>query len=312
MYVALSRSTVLQNLFLYGAEKFTRQKYDMKKAILAQKTNAVHAEIKRMKTDCPLIDKFDYVFNETPDPRTLNHQNSTVILFHNVQNLSYNIEQISADRAVKVSDILLFTECHSNLSHHNENNLRIPGFNLVMLTGRDKDKRSNGCAIYVKESLQAGKDYNVVANNAMRNLYYSTDITEINLLTIRNRNEKIYICFLYKHPKAKSKDLWKSFESFLQACLKLKDEEHIREKMFVFGDFNFDQTSPEANDIQRKMKNTFGLNTQLVCNSTTDRKTTIDWCITNESSLTNKQRYELKVYESYFSYHKPLVLLLEK
>jgi exonuclease III len=316
LYVAMSRATTKSNLMLYGRDEFTSHPYNMKKARELRKNNIVYKELTRMKTESPFVDKFAYIMAADANKNTL--ENTVMILFHNVENLPHHIDQVRADRAVQKADILLFVECHTNTTKHNQTNLKLDNYKLVLLTGRnDKPSRSNGCAIYVKEMYAENTHYKVMGSNAHHGVYISSSITEMNLMSLNFDDKIVYLCSVYKHPKCNATNFFCEFKNFLKNHFGLRSGQKLSERIFVFGDFNFDMHCSEAETFKQRMHTKLGLNLQLVSSVTTDKQTTLDWCITNEKNEDSMEdsdnlKFELNVYESYFSYHKPLILMLKK
>ena len=76
------------------------------------------------------------------------------------------------------------------------------------------------------------------------------------------------------------------------------------------GDFNMDtkKKSRKIEQIVRSLKNDYDLR-NLIDEPTTERGTCIDWILTNAKE---EILFESYVYESVYTYHKPLYLRIKK
>ena len=85
------------------------------------------------------------------------------------------------------------------------------------------------------------------------------------------------------------------------------DKYKFEDALFVLGDFNIN-VDDDDHFYVKKMRDKLGLSF-LHVQATTDRNTSIDWCLTNVNhSLIN---YDCQVYESFFSDHKPIILRIK-
>jgi hypothetical protein len=106
------------------------------------------------------------------------------------------------------------------------------------------------------------------------------------------RIKNIGICGIYKSPKTNQMLLKKEFEK-----INLKSIIECFDDFFVVGDFNFNLNKNEGQDLINSLNLIDVMNKESV----TDQNTKIDWILSK-----NKEGFICGVYESYFSYHKPL------
>jgi hypothetical protein len=309
LYVALSRITALKDLYLFGAksivegQKFlTYSKSQKKKEIERIKKSEIHVEKKRLKEKVPLINYFPFLDEIQNTQNNLNNQNTLKVMFHNVASLSYHMDYIRSDFAVKLADLLIFVECHTNPKDRDR--YGIAGYELVHLSGATTQNASNGIACYIRSEYK--KNIKVRHNADTDNLYHDTKQVEMCVVQFNITSKKVYVVGLYNHPENTFKRFYESFKSNMRKFFPDIDKGNKTDNIFVIGDFNIDamKKEHEKNKIIDKFDFTF-LNPG---GFTTNRNTTIDWGLTNSNSI----EHQMFSYESVFSDHKPLWLYIKK
>jgi hypothetical protein len=177
------------------------------------------------------------------------------------------------------ADVLLFVEVGKIRSY------KIPGFKLLSGSIDSKSMKTyRGYLCYIKESLFEFASFMLDNSES-----YNFSQVEIFILRIKN----IGICGIYKSPKTNQMLLRKEFEK-----INLKSIIECYDDFFVVGDFNLNLNNNEGEDLINSLNLIDVMNKESV---TTDHNTRIDWILSKK-----KEGFMCGVYESYFSYHKPL------
>jgi hypothetical protein len=231
-------------------------------------------EVERMKTTAPL--KFSIIFP--------NCENGLAIIFHNVESLSPHVPDIEADSIYMNSDILCFVETRS-LPHET---LHLRGHKCFLRQDCILTKKpGEGTAIFVKDGMNASI---TSIGHWKRNLGGNVEVTAFALHGIG-----FYVA--YKSPRATDKDLM----LFLDDVMTNGPEDKV-----LMGDLNIDLRKP----LPTCFKHFIGRHNLKSINPnsypTTDAGTHIDVCLSNIKNIRSN------VYESYFSFHKPLCIFIEE
>ena len=309
LYVALSRITKLEQLYLFGAssivegQKFLRyNKHKKAQEIKKLMKSDIQLEKARLREDVPFDNRFPFLDIIQNEQLVINNNNSLNIFFHNVAGLNAHLPYIKADFATQQADILLLVECHTNPK--DKDRYKIDGFQLLNLSGAKHLNASNGIACYVKDKYV--NYVRVFSNSSKDGLYKNSNDLEITLVYLKLQKHKTYIISLYKHPNQTFKDFWQTFKEFMRANIPDVENQDCQTNVFILGDFNIDAIK-EA-QVKDKILNKFNLKFINPNGHTTDRKTTIDWCLTNTKTL----QHVTYIYESYYSDHKPLWLSIKR
>ena len=99
------------------------------------------------------------------------------------------------------------------------------------------------------------------------------------------------------------------FDDFISKHFRINEKNRIDKNLFILGDFNIDFNNKKK--MMNYMASEFGLFPTFSKTKTHDSGSQIDWCFTNVK-LQNNSVYESKVYESWFSDHKPIWLQIGK
>ena len=206
------------------------------------------------------------------------------VLFHNVQSLNCHFKDVIADKNYAAADILMFaeTKLHASDADHS---LKIPGFADPIRFDWEfpysTPRPTYGLCIYVKESINiAYHEYQ--SSNAPNLMYQVATFTVTNMST-----EDVTIACVYSKPKNNETLLRQELHNLLLPC--------FDDRTLIMGDFNVDL---------KKKPVVFSNIPQVVTQVTTNERTLIDHIYTNIPT----NEYTTGVYESYFSYHKPVWL----
>jgi hypothetical protein len=277
----------------------------------------IRREMERLRLNC----SFDgiYPFLQMDNDIPYIKRQYIDIIFHNAANLNLRrLNQIRTENGFKSADIMFFAECHTDPVYSRGNFLQrnIPeSFVLHRLTGAQDNatgKKSNGLVCLVHREFE--KRLIFVADNSVtigdqRGYFNGDDILEISLHYYINKNSKrIYLCNLYKHPKCSEEKFFNEFTDFLFENIAF--QKGFIETIFILGDFNIDKKvmTKKVEAIIKSLKKDYGLRI-LIDESTTERETCIDWILTNTK---NEVLFETYIYESVYTYHKPLYLRIKK
>lgn len=272
LYVALSRATSVSGLFLIG---------NFKPPSPAKPTDEVVVEMNRLKRDCELIPKF-VELREVP-------HNTLQIISHNVQSISKHIDSIKSDQVFINSHIMLFQETWATVNDviafgsHQE-------INRNDLTGQ---KTARGTMIFAK--TDAG-----LITKTEQKTEFRDDKKHIEITTCSC--EGVKILNIYIGPQT-------TFDFLKHVLIEVADF-FVGQDVLICGDFNpspLDFSSEDRiSNIELFLKNRFQMQLMSPRLPTTNKGTTID-AVFGKLQFKN---ISVKVYESNYSYHKPLLIRL--
>lgn len=239
-------------------------------------TNKVVVEMNRLKTEAPLIPKYTGL-------KTVPEEDVQIIS-HNVRSLKAHINSIRNDKVFLSSNFILAQETWLGNSDSNET-IKIPN-KSVIARNQYQNGRAKGTIIFGPDM----SDFEPVVCFD-RNQSIKIDLT---MCTFND----VHIFNVYKSKDAsidKLKDLLEEYETYVKGS-----------NVLLCGDFNasLSLTSP----IVTMLRDKFHLDLLSPVVSTTIYNTTIDGIF---GHLTN-YHHEIRMYESYFSDHKPLVVRLRR
>ena len=241
-YVALSRATSLQNLYILGD-------FNQSKITISPK---VASEMKRlrMKALLQLCFKPLYLFNN----------DVLKVLFHNCQSLRLHMPDILEDYNVKSSDICMFAE--TKLCKHDiTSTLEIPDFDLFR-NDFTEVRTAYGSAIYTKKSLAT----DISSENCNR--------IELTVANVYFYEQHIQLISVYIRPNEPVQDIKYALQHL---TTKLNPEEPI----VIMGDFNIDSMA-ENSRYAAVCRVLASINChQVLKESTTNSRTCIDLIFTN-------------------------------
>ena len=296
LYVACSRVTTINGLYLFGIKSFTTdamQRMSEKQLLRLQKermSKPNHIEMERLKDQCRMENHFFFLEKDYKNPKLS-------IMFHNVRSLKANRDNINSDIAMRKTTMCLFVECHTNLNanEHPE----FDGFTNIFRSGSTRSPYPNGQACYIKnDSLE---HFELITHNASDNFKYTeTDIMEACLFkyTSKSKKNKIFICSVYRHPNMNKDKFFDELYEFIETNVP-RDT-----LLFIMGDFNI--------DFNQKPKRLEFMNELLDMRPTLNETDTwygkgkessqLDWVFTNMDPTL----YQTIDYESLFSDHSAL------
>lgn len=278
----MSRATTLDGLFLIG--KFKKTKPDPSTvAGQTRPTNNVQRqkiypqqEMSRLRNEALLHPKFETLHN-VPN-------NCIQLVSHNVQSLKPHINSIRQDTIFIKSKLLLLQETWVK-TIDDENTISIPNKRIILknsLVGNMA--KGKGTIIY-------GCDKEHILSVACFDRHHNCPID----ITIAKWKD-VFIINMYQSSQTTNSEL-------TTALNKLNDYLN-QPNVILSGDFN-ENLFDNSCRISNKLK-TYGLSLLSPRKSTTIRKTIIDGVFGHLDNYT----CDVKVYESYFSDHKPLVIRL--
>ncbi|KAG5684321.1 hypothetical protein PVAND_013556 [Polypedilum vanderplanki] len=266
LYVACSRATKIEGLFLLGEFK------------APEKPTATHApanEMKRLREESMLVTKFGHL--------SVVPENTLQIISANVQSIRKHIGSIKSDFVFAASDVLLFQEIWAMSNE----TFDIDGMMEIQRNAIENRPTARGTNIYAKEghNILPEKVVSFESNNQR------IDITSCMLNNISLIN-------IYKSPRT-------TFRYF-KLCMEMVADLFRHQNVVLCGDFN-EQLDQQSN-IVRFLSDKFTLRMLSSPNKyTTDAKTTIDGVFGKLAQYD----FNVSMYESYYSFHKPLVIRLQ-
>ena len=187
--------------------------------------------------------------------------------------------------------------------------VKLSGYETLYTSGSNQKYSSHGQICFIKNSII--NNFTLLAHNANRLTFESTNMLELSLFEymMPTKKEIYYICLLYKHPQMKNSEFAYEFDDFISKHFRINEKNRIDKNLFILGDFNIDFNNKKK--MMNYMASEFGLFPTFSKTKTHDSGSQIDWCFTNVK-LQNNSVYESKVYESWFSDHKPIWLQIGK
>jgi hypothetical protein len=237
-------------------------------------THPVVLEMEKLRQN-PLITKFQHLSLTPPN-------NCIKIIFFNIQSLNKHLDDLKVDTVFTSADIILLAETWTLPSDV----IDLPEFSEVARQNCLTSPRSaNGTTIFCHQNLQpfitshSSKGQNFISRKT------STSSVKIHGITITS---------VYKTPQTTLAD----FKRFICTVI-----EPLDPKKIVCGDFNYNNN----HQFVLFMERTFNLKL-LPTPPTTKFNTTIDLVFVGPD-INIKM---IEIYESIFSYHKPIVMIVEK
>jgi endonuclease/exonuclease/phosphatase family metal-dependent hydrolase len=318
LYVALSRSTTLNSLFLYGDSSILKKTYRSKEwteekriahALKEAEKNKVQIEMNRLKTTSVLENKFPFLGN---DEHLYDFDLS--IMFINIQSFNTYKNSLANDYGFKNADIILLGECH-NVLVTREHAARVfqQTHDMVYFTSGTNEQSSCGQICFVRR--EKSNKLKLVADNANeRGLYTQSNqrkMCELSLFEyIHSSSKKMMLLSVYKHPEYSANEFVKELATFLKTNLK---DTHRPLSLYVVGDFNIDFNRTELSQIQAivdTFENNFHLK-PILSNRKTHRWlengqmkfSQLDWAFRNESF---RHQINASEYDTWFSDHEAI------
>lgn len=272
IYVAYSRCTRLEGLFIIGDSR-------LRKPIGTTKECLVSTEMNRMRNDPLKI--FCTEIGQADDIK---------IIYQNINSIKNKLIFIAVDKWYHQADLIIFAETYSKPVEK----LTLSNYNICFRSGQNADSRSHsaGIIVYAKD-----KESMIVKTSkcVKRSKYFGNQYCYHVELFLVNFNE-INVISGYKSPTTPKM-------VFEEALGELMQTISIESKVVLLGDFNFDTfeaDSPIELSLQRNYNFTRGLPVQR---STNYNNKQIDAIFTK-----NLNNYTSGIYETYFSDHRPIYI----
>lgn len=236
-------------------------------------------EMKRLRMYSTVCPKFEWMHN-------VDSSKCIQLISHNVQSMRKHHKSITGNGVYMNSSILMLQETWA-LTHEK---LEISGFYEIVRNPLSGRPSARGTMLYCKNP----SCFNVTAEKSISTFSTNHQNIDITLCNI----DDLKIINLYKSPRS-------SFE-FLKTTLSEIDGLFDSRNVIICGDFNIDLK--KTNGLEEHLLNEYGLKLFSPKASTTDGNTTID------AVFGKLQDYNIyvSIFESYFSYHKPIVVRIYK
>jgi Helicase len=210
----------------------------------------------------------------------------TKIMFHNVQSFHAHHLDILAEHSFMASHILAFVEPWTLVGEQYD----IPNFTCVHREDCRSKRGSYGSLVYAKDELSSTcKEVNFNSNT---DTFGHVQFTEWKISTIK-------FVMVYKSPRYSPSTF---FEDLVRSLVTYKA---VDSSVIIFGDFNLDANQPGGQRLIEVML-LFGMVSVLPFSRSTDYGTCLDYCFSNIANI------EGWYFESLFSYHSPICVLIPK
>ena len=319
-YVAMSRVTKKQNLYLYGADCLIGTKnigtgygVDRHTAIKSMSSikqkkareyflnnNPVQLEMARLRRDRRVCLDFEKIFSTNES-----NKSNISIMFYNIDmNYKKKFNVIKNDYGLMNSDILIFTNCSLNMSDASihDNSFNIDGFQLIKSSGPDEPKFGN--FLYVKKDKMQNIKFKVLRSNDGRGSNIEIEIT---LFKFSFQNVKFYITYAQNNKCESMQQFYEYIKTFLTNSLieKHLSEPELKHQMFIFISFNGELqfTKDELKVIPQKLSKKWNFFHLFDPMYSDDNKHPV-WCMTNSrfgNIKENKNVNQFMDFETYFS-----------
>ncbi|XP_037958820.1 uncharacterized protein LOC119688206 [Teleopsis dalmanni] len=323
VYVALSRVTNIEGLFLLTKEdtgaswKFHHGRVgnaptDDSNTSKNQKRSTTHRddlsiELKRLHdNNLQTVTKTFIDFIST--------KKRLSIFSFNCQSLRRHVHDLSVDALVEKMSVLILSETHVS----NEETIDIPNLNFIASFKRD-NRPAGGVAIYHRSNdTMATFSTDHMEVHARYTSMFSTNVSNIGDICIsqcHSNGQTIIMAAVYISPKQSLQAIREFLYSNLfiyskaaSAIFMMKINRRFDHyTMILSGDFNINFADVKNQSLIEFLYQEFDLTMSNDRNlSTTKYKTTIDAVFTRYIN-----RFKSKLFISYFSYHRPIVSVLE-
>lgn len=210
--------------------------------------------------------------------------------YHNIRSFQKYCNHIDADAWYSRCDILVLAETQSLPGDQ----LQLNGFVLFYRSDNTQFRKQRGLALFCKTLEKPQVLKHVVVQNEPNKTSFNLD-----LILIKTFSK--YIITGYKSPATPNFILQSNVIDLIKIAIADSNDPNC--EMAFLGDFNIDVIE---SDILQKILGPFGFDSKLpVKESTTNNETQIDVVFTNFSGVI------AGIYETYFSDHKPIFLMIK-
>lgn len=260
LYVALSRVRRIEDLHLFGAQsivegikhQFTDEKVRRKIAEQEAEIDKTNIEMKRMQVESPFINRFpftDETYRESKKGARIS------ICMQNVANLKAHLSCVQEDFGMMNADVIVLVEtatktCEPSIAlpmtARTENNYygeyKMKNYRLLQMGSSRRDGAKNGCALYIRKSIEQGQLTFIKDNsNKGDGVYDSNKVCELGMFGFRMLGNEYRIIYAYNHPKSKFEDFYHELKAFMVAHeLDVEKNKRKNYKVYVIGDINID------------------------------------------------------------------------
>ena len=301
LYVALSRCTSLEGLYLFGAKTIQSKKLGPRALASLKKEKErqpTHMEIKRLRESCQLVNNYPFLAESYIQPMLS-------VMFANIENYGKNKDKcIQSDFGFMSCDIIMLCECHFKLNRLAT--VQIEGYNVIKATGRKYTSGSYGQFCYFKTSHNNGRLNFVGHNGDPITDEFSNEECELCMFVYQKPHSKpLYLINVYNHQSTsetkKIENFKNAFMKFIQTYIHFMSGTHL----MLFGDFNIDFNGDKCQELVDDLELNYGLIPTLTNTSTrfrSSKKIQLDYVFTN---MPQKDQ-DTKLYTSWFTDHSPL------
>lgn len=238
-------------------------------------TDPVVVEMDRMKKFCSLVPKYQWLRKVSED--------TLQIISHNVQSIRKHHRSIRSDYVYMNSHLLLFQETWALANERYD----FPEFSEVVRNDVSGRPSAGGTIIYAKNGQRTDQSYSISVQSGNEHVEITCCV-----------KDDLKIVNIYKHPKTTLE--------FLRDTLQQNESLFESDNILVCGDFN--QNMATESGIQRLLEGKYRMTMISPKLPTTNEFTTIDAVFGKLNSYVAC----VTIYESLFSFHKPIIIRVSK
>jgi putative transposon-encoded protein len=314
-YVAMSRVTKKENLYLYGGhclignkrvgngyginpKRFISSLTVKEKQAARQyylENSVVQVEMARMRRDKKVVLDFGKIFADKDE-------NSISLMFYNVdKNFKKKFDVIKNDFGIKNCDILIFTNCTYDRLNDKKNEFNLNDFDLVKYSGPNDVDSHYGTFLYKKKERNH-LDLTLLRTNDQKE---SASHIELTLFKLNLNKTYIYICYIQNNKCNDIDDFYTYVKKFLQNSVQEKclSESELKSQVLLLVTHcnGIKLREKDVNHVSLKLKSKWNF---LQVFDVSDVNFPM-WCLTNSKLfLSNDKKTSNNVnvdYEKYFS-----------
>ena len=253
LYVAMSRATNLNGLYLFGAKSILSDSIrniskKQKEAEIEkrEKSDDVRKEMKRLREESLFKNAFeslDLIGSNRQHKQCRQGENRIFCLFQNIQHFNPKRDILRKDFSYLSMDVILLTEAHNLTQYKYQAEHLFDNFELIHFSSAISRQASSGQLCFVNKRIR--DNFKFVADNCdiQTNHTYKDDknIVEMSLFKLTNncsvdKRKSVYIISLYKHTSLAFGDFLKKFKDFLNKFANVLSTSLL----LILGDFNVD------------------------------------------------------------------------
>lgn len=301
VYVALSRATNIENLYIVTEDDSTFRFFHNRRQAAA--TVSLIQEFKRLQLNT-LETKAKTILN------FIDNKKGVSFMTFNCQSLKSHKDDLT-DSVTKKTNVLFLTETWINTE---DESINVPNFNCIAKFKRD-NVRAGGVGIF----QNIDDITNILTTNMAITMANTTDInlrrTNIGdicacMCKMENGVEMVMVV-IYISPNSNLKDIelfiHRTLLEYTEAGSQLLGTNFHRLPLILAGDFNVNFADSKSDHLKTFLLEKFNLTmNNNPADSTTKYGTTIDAVFSRYLD-----KIESQTYVSYFSYHRPIVSMVE-